>query len=98
MEKVIVEVRSKRKLNFNSDSDVIRGVQYFYEDKADDPNIIGPMVKKAFIACDNDEQLRQTFEGMCRTIPGKYELVLKPVSTSKGYDLKVVGFADLPAK
>lgn len=96
MEKVIVNVRSKKKLDFTTnDGDVIRGIQFYYEEKTDNKDIVGAIVKKAFIPCDNTQQLDSTFEGMCKTIPGDYEVLLKPVSTSKGYDLKVIGFADM---
>jgi hypothetical protein len=98
MEKVIVNVRSKKKLDFEVNGDKIRGVQVFYEEKTDNKDIVGAMVKKAFIPCDSTAQVNDTFNGMCEKVPGNYEVILRPVSTSKGFDLKVAGFADLPSK
>ncbi|MCT4606645.1 MAG: hypothetical protein N4A64_11180 [Marinisporobacter sp.] len=98
MEKVIVNVRSKKKLDFEANGDKIRGVQVWYEEKTDNKDVVGAMVKKAFIPCDSTGQVNDTFSGMCEKVPGNYEVILKPVSTAKGYDLKVIGFADLEKK
>lgn len=94
MEKVVVSVRSKKKIDFENGDDKICGVQVFYEEKTDDKNVVGPLVKKEFISCRDSKELDEVFNNTCKKIPANYELVFKPVSTSKGHKLKIVDFVE----
>lgn len=93
-----VNVRAKKKLDFQIDGELIRGIKIWYEEDLDDVNLIGKAVKTHFIKCEDKDELEKKFENTCKVIPGTYDVSLSILPTAKSHKVIITGFTYIPEK